>query len=154
MEMQIDGVETDVHLTKDGKVVLCHNTDIDATSDGQGEIAQMTLAELKRFDFGCRFPGFAGKGVTVPTLREVYELIAPTGLLVDCELKTNVYAYPGIEQKCLDLAEEFGMRDRIVYSSFNFDSLQRLLAIDPEVRTALLYEDPLEDALATALQQP
>ena len=152
-EMHADGIELDVHLSADGEIIVCHNETIDATSDGSGEILQMTLAELKRYDFGCKFPGFAGRGVRVPTLREVYELMAPTGLLVNCELKTNVHDYPGIEQKCVDLAAEFGMRDRVMYSSFNFASLRRILAIDPTIRTGLLYEDPLNDTLAFALGQ-
>ena len=153
VEMGADGVELDVHLSADGEVVVCHNETIDATSDGSGEIRQMTLAQLKQYDFGARFPGFAGKGVTLPTLREVYELIAPTGLWVDCELKTNVYEYPGIEQKCLDIARETDMASRVMYSSFHFPSLARLIALDPTVQTGLLYEEPIEDTLGLALRE-
>ncbi len=151
-EMHADGVELDVHLSKDGEVIVCHDETIATTSNGVGLIIDMTLEELKQYDFGCKFAGggFEGKGVRVPTLREVYELLAPTGLMVNVELKTNVYEYPGIEQKCLDLAREFGMEDRIVYSSFHFDSLRRVLALDPTARTALLYEGSGFDALKLA----
>ena len=152
-EMHADGVELDVHLSQDGEIIVCHNETIDETSDGSGEILQMTLAELKQFDFGCKFPGFAGKGVRVPTLREVFELLAPTELWVNCELKTTEHDYPGIEQKCIDLARKFGMEDRVVYSSFNFDSLRRALEIDPSVRTGLLYDAPIENVLELALSR-
>ena len=150
-ELGADGIELDVHLTVDGEIVVCHNETIDATSNGTGEIHDMTLAELKQYDFGCKFPGFAGKGVTIPTLREVYACVAPTGMIVNCELKTNVHEYPGIEEKCIALSHEMGMYERVLYSSFNFDSLQRVLAIDPTIRTGLLYEGPVDDALGLAL---
>ena len=55
LEIGTDGFETDVHLTKDGKVVLCHNYTIDETSNGKGAITDMVLDELKRYDFGSYF---------------------------------------------------------------------------------------------------
>ena len=61
VEIGTDGFETDVHITKDGHVVLCHNYTIDETSNGKGLISQMTLEELKNYDFGSYFSKkFAG----------------------------------------------------------------------------------------------
>ena len=56
IELGADGVENDVHLTKDGELVICHNYTIDETSDGKGNISDYTLEELKKFDFGSYFP--------------------------------------------------------------------------------------------------
>ena len=73
IELGADGVENDVHLTKDGELVICHNYTIDETSDGKGNISDYTLEELKKFDFGSYFsPDFAG--TKIPTLHEFLEI--------------------------------------------------------------------------------
>lgn len=91
----------------------------------------------------------AYRGAKAPTLREVYELLLPTRLTVKVELKTTDFDYPGIEQKCVDLAREMGMTQRVLYSSFNFESLDRVKAIDPSLPVGLLYGNPLEDVVQT-----
>lgn len=138
IEMNADGIELDVHLSKDGELMVGHDERIDRCSNGRGEIQDMTCAELKSYDYSYRFPEY--KGETMPTLREVYELIAPTRLTVNVELKTTDHDYPGIERKCIDLAEELGMTERVLYSSFNPTSLERVHALNPDLPTALLYE--------------
>lgn len=147
VKMGADGVELDVHLNRDGEVVVAHDERVDRVSDGQGFIREMSLAELKALDFGVHFEQY--RGARIPTLREVYALLAPTGLTVNVELKTTDFEYPGIEQKCVDLAREMGMTQRVLYSSFNFKSLDRVKAIDPALPVGLLYSAPLEDTLAT-----
>lgn len=138
IEMNADGIELDVHLSSDGELMVGHDEAIDRCSNGTGEIRSMTCAELKTYDYSYKFPEY--KGETMPTLCEVFELIRPSRLTINVELKTNQYEYPGIEQKCIDLAEELGMTDRILYSSFNPASLERLHALNPALPTALLYE--------------
>lgn len=76
-KMGADGVELDVHLTSDGEVVVCHDEKIDRTSNGQGLITSYTLSELKSMDFGYHFYDGERKGVKLPTLDEVYGLLAP-----------------------------------------------------------------------------
>ena len=71
LEIGVDGFETDVHLTQDGKLVLCHNYTIDKTSNGKGSISQMTLGKLKTYDFGSYFsPKFAD--TRIPALKEAF----------------------------------------------------------------------------------
>ena len=141
-QMRADGVELDVHLTKDGEVVVCHDEKIDRTSNGTGAIADMTYAQLLGFSFDNGMEKYAG--AKLPTLRQVYELLEPAGLTVNVELKTDDIWYEGIEEKCLAIAAECGMTQRVIYSSFNHKSLQRLLALDPQAETGLLYYKPLE----------
>lgn len=131
------GVELDVHLSRDLEVVVAHDETIDRVSDGSGEIRSMTLSELKRFSFGKAFPAY--KDAAIPTLAEVFDLLRPSGLWVNVELKNGVIDYPGLEQKCVDLAEKTGMRDRLLFSSFNHHSLLRVKAIDPKLPCGLLY---------------
>jgi glycerophosphoryl diester phosphodiesterase len=65
-----DGFETDVHITKDGEIVICHNYTINETSTGTGRIAEMRLEELKRYDFGSYFSKeFEGVTLNINTLK-------------------------------------------------------------------------------------
>jgi glycerophosphoryl diester phosphodiesterase len=132
-----DAIELDVHLSRDGAVVVAHDEAVDRVSNGHGQIAGMTLAELKRLSFSAGMPGF--EKAQMPTLEEVYALIAPTGLSVNVELKTNLYAYPGIEAQCLEIAAKAGMERRILYSSFNHQSLLNIKALDAAQPCGLLY---------------
>lgn len=145
IKMGADGVELDVHLSRDGEIVVAHDERVDRVSNGSGLIKEMTLSEIKELDFGVRFEAY--RGAKAPTLREVYELLLPTRLTVNVELKTTDFDYPGIEQKCVDLAREMGMTQRVLYSSFNFESLDRVKAIDPSLEVGLLYGKPLEDVV-------
>ena len=72
MEIGCDGFETDIHLTKDGIPVVCHNFTIDETSNGTGAIKDMTLEELREFDFGS-YKCSEYAGVKIPTLDEFLE---------------------------------------------------------------------------------
>ena len=86
IELGADGVENDVHLTKDGELVICHNYTIDETSDGKGNISDYTLEELKKFDFGSYFsPDFAG--TKIPTLHEFLEIADPFSI-INVEIKS------------------------------------------------------------------
>ena len=93
-------------------------------SDGIGAVTDLTLAEIKRHVFNRTHPQY--EGARAPTLREVYELLKPTGLYVNVELKNSANPYPGMEEKCLELAAQMGMEDRVVYSSFQHNSMMRV----------------------------
>ncbi len=132
------GVELDVHLSKDGEIVVIHDETIDRVSTGMGRVLDMTVSQLKQYIYNKPHPSY--EKAALPTLREVFELLHPTGLSVNVELKNNIYPYEGIEQKCVDLAAEMGMTDRVLYSSFNHHALLRVKQIDPSLPCGLLYE--------------
>lgn len=135
-KMGADGVELDVHMTKDGELVVAHDEELGRVSNGRGFIRDMTTAELKKLRFNKTHPEYAS--ATIPTLREVYELLKPTGLEINTELKTSRIRYEHIEKKCVQLAEEMGMTDRILYSSFNSASLMLIKCMNPGARVGLL----------------
>lgn len=135
------GVELDVHIAKDGEIVVAHDETIDRVSDGSGYICQMTTAELKRFRFNKTHPECAD--ATLPTLREVYELLKPYGLHVNVELKNSVIFYERLEEKCVELAAQMGMTDRVLYSSFNHYSLVHLKEMDASIPCGALYHATL-----------
>lgn len=138
-EQGADGIELDVHLTKDGELVVIHDEKLDRTTNGVGLVRDYTLAELKRFCADNGMPGFAD--ARIPTLREVLERVRPGRMLVNIELKTGILWYEGIEKKTLDLVAELGMQDRIIYSSFNHYSIAEVRRLAPEAQTAYLFGD-------------
>ena len=139
-EMRADGVELDVHLSKDGAPIVCHNFSVNDTSDGSGDIKSLTLAEIKKFNFAFRYNDtkFVDKYgfESAPTLGEVFELLAPTGLFVNIELKSDEEE---LLRLCNELADKYKMKGKIMYSSFNHRALMRVHEYDPSVTVAPLY---------------
>ncbi len=137
-----DGIELDVHLTKDKKVVVCHDSDIKRTSNGEGLIEEMTYEELCAYDFG--YPAVFGKrfeGERIPLLEEVYRAILPYKLIVNVELKSTS---AGIEKAVLQVEEDCGATGAVIYSSFVHTYLSELKALKPEVPVAPLYGENAE----------
>ena len=145
-EMRADGVELDVQMTADGALAVCHDEKTDRTSDRKGWLKDYTLAELKSMDFSNGNAAY--EGVRMPTLEEVLELLGPTGLTVNIELKTGIIFYPGIEEKVLDAVRNMRWEDRVIYSSFNHETLRTIRRLAPEARTGVLYADGIADAAA------
>lgn len=140
-EQGAQGIELDVQLTKDGEVVVIHDETIDRVSTGKGAVRDYTLEELRRFSFHNHKKEY--EGVQIPTLREVLEQVKPGGMEVNIELKTGIYWYPGLEEKTVELVKAAGMENKVIYSSFNHYSVQKILELDGEAETAYLYSDVL-----------
>lgn len=138
IEMNSDGIELDVHMSKDGAIVVCHDEKVDRTTDGEGFIKDLSLSELKKLDAGSWF-GEEFKGQKIPELSEVLELIRDTEIMLNIELKNAPIIYPSIEKKTIDMITEYGMEDRIIISSFNHYSLIEVKKINPRIKTGILY---------------
>lgn len=143
VEMGADGIELDVHESKDGKLMVIHDETVDRTSNGRGRVVDMSCQELKSLDFSYGFDQYAN--TRIPTLREVYGFIRGTNLSVNLEIKCDVVIYWGIWEKVLQLEQEMGMQGRVHYSSFNHYVLRELQKLDPEASTGLLYAQALLD---------
>ena len=128
IEAGCDGIELDVHLSSDGELVIIHDERVDRTADGSGYVGKMTLKELRNLDVSASFRGQYGVN-RIPTLEEYLALAKETGIITNIELKTGVYTYPGIEEKTLAMIDDFGMRDKIIISSFNHYSVKRMQAL-------------------------
>lgn len=144
VEIGVDGIELDVHLTKDNEIVIIHDEDIKRTCNGEGLVKDMTLAQLKKFDASATFKGVYGKN-EIPTLREYFELVRSTDVITNIELKTGVYEYPTIEQRVIDLVREYGLENKIIFSSFNHFTVKRCEEIAPEIKRGFLTGDWLYD---------
>lgn len=143
IQIGADGIEFDVQRTADGHLVVIHDETINRTSNGFGKVVDLTLEQLRLCNFINGFVGYTK--VQIPTLREVLELLQPTGLVINIELKNTVELYPGMENDALTLVQEAGLVDRVVFSSFNHFSLANLRHLIPAERLALLYSEGLYD---------
>ncbi|ARH90158.1 MULTISPECIES: glycerophosphodiester phosphodiesterase [Streptomyces] len=118
----LDVIELDLHLSKDGALVVMHDADVDRTTDGTGPIAERTLAELRELD--------AGKGERIPVFEQVVEAVkAP----LQAEIKDVAAAQA--------LAEVMRARDlvgRVEVISFHDEALAAIRTLLPGVRTALV----------------
>ena len=133
-----DGVELDIHLTRDKQLIVTHDERIERVSDGNGLVAMMSLKDLKKHLFNKTHPEY--REARAPTLEEVLELLEPTGLQVNIELKNSRIPYEGMEELCLELVERTGMGERVVYSSFNHHSMAFIKRLNPRAVCGLLYD--------------
>lgn len=145
VQQQADGVELDVHLTRDKQILVAHDERIDRVSDGTGLICLLSLKDIKKHLFNRTHPEY--DQARAPLLEEVLDLLKPTGLNINIELKNSRLPYEGLEEKCLDLVEKAGMASRVVYSSFNHHSMVRLKKMNSGAVCGLLYDCSLLDPL-------
>ena len=106
-ESGADGIELDVQKTRDGRLVVIHDETVDRVSRATGWVKDFTYEQLKKVNVNQHFPKLGVQAV--PTLEEVYELVKPTNMTVNVELKTGVVFYPEIEEQVLDVTKQMGM---------------------------------------------
>jgi glycerophosphoryl diester phosphodiesterase len=137
IDLGAEATELDAQLTADGALVVCHNFAVDATSNGHGRVADMTLAGLKALDFGGWFaPEFAGE--RIPMLDEVFDL-AGDRLLANVELKTvRADGDADLARAAAALFARRNLYDRAMASSFNPFVLMRVHALDPRIELGLI----------------
>jgi glycerophosphoryl diester phosphodiesterase len=148
VEIGVDAIELDVHLTADGKVVVIHDHQLDRTTDGDGIVGEKTLAELKSLDAGKPF-GDALLGQRIPTLGEVLEW-ARGRCVLDIEIKGGPWPYPGLEAKVVDLIREHEMVDQTIVISFEHPTVARVRALAPEIATGTLWSARPIDPVSVA----
>ncbi len=142
-----DGLETDVHFSKDHQFVIMHDEAVDRTTNGTGLIMNKTLAEIKQLDAGIKFSR-EFKQTRVPILQEVVEMLIArhfTGIF-NLELKTNKIHYEGLERAVYEYFKSFKYPFELIYSSFNGRSLEILNRIDPQAREARLFKTAAKQA--------
>ena len=131
---------------KDNKLVVIHDEDIERTFIGKGLVKDYTLKELKGFK--CRNKNFEDNlECRIPTLEEVLELVKASRVILNIELKTDEIHYEGIEKDVIDLVNKYELKNRVILSSFNHESIKISREIDSEFKTGLLYYQPIKDVV-------
>ena len=141
-EVGCDGIELDVQFSRDGEVMILHDETLDRTTNGHGDLRAYTCKELRSLDASGKFPGVYGV-CRIPTLTEYLEWVRDTDLLTNIELKNSVYAYPGLEEKVLELIDRYDLEDRILFSSFSPESVLRCKELVPHIPAGFLTEEPM-----------
>lgn len=149
IEQGADGVEFDVQRTVDGHIVLVHDETINRTSNGFGRVAELTLEQLRLCDFSNGFVGF--RNVRIPTLAEALEVLAPTNMVINIELKNTIELYPGMEDEVFRIVQQAGVLERTIISSFNHFSLANLRGRVGPQNLGLLFSDGLYDPWSYAV---
>ena len=154
LEVGAEIVELDVHLTRDGEVVVIHDPTVDRTTDGTGRIADLTLAELRRVSAGypARF-GDEYRGERIPTLSEVLGLVRDRALAM-IEVKYDAVtadAEGGIEAHTVAEVRKANMEKQVALISFSRVALVRCRQLAPAIpRGHLFHRAETADVLAGA----
>jgi len=135
IETGADAIELDVQLSKDGELAIMHDARLERTTDGQGQLRDYTLAELKTLNAAANHSGRDYGVQRIPTLQEAYDFVQGR-LQINIEIKTGADGnrYDGIEQKVVELVRRNNAVDYTVISSFNFPSLHAVRALAPEIQ--------------------
>lgn len=155
----VDYLELDLHITRDGKIVVIHDDAVDRTTNGKGKVSEMTLAQIEHLDAGSWFnrkfpekakPQFAGE--KIPTLQTVIEFAKTVPIKLYIETKTVKSARKDFERKVEEVLDEEGFDSFVVVQSFDVESLKRMKAINPNIKTALLVEHLTDETIELAKQ--
>src|SRR3990172_5522425 len=134
-----DFIEFDVHLSRDGEVVVIHDPMLERTTTGAGPVKDRTVAELK----GVRLKDRAGAVTeeSVPTLDEVAAVAArgKRRMLLEIKVDPSRARYPGIEEKILAILDRHGMAGSTIVMAFEAPTWRRVRELRPDVATCALY---------------
>lgn len=141
IDMKVDGIELDVHLSSDGEIMVFHDETLDRMTNGKGNISQYSLSELKDFQIKNENQ--------IPTLKEVFDLVDKK-CFINIELKVNTATKP-----VLDLIEDYIANKNWNYehfqiSSFDWNLLKEVSEINPEIFIGVLTQNDLDSAIAFA----
>ena len=169
LALGVDFLETDVHLTADGEVVILHDPTLDRTTTGTGPLAARRLADLA--PIRLRAADGTPTDERLPTLVQLLDLLSshpprgegsrvggpPARLLLEIKVDAARRPYPGIEDKVLALIRGRGLTSRVLIMAFQPDTLRRVHALDPAIPSVLLVgrarmeRDPIAAIVQEAL---
>jgi glycerophosphoryl diester phosphodiesterase len=138
-ELGVDVLEMDIHASQDGALVVIHDATVDRTTDGNGRLQDLTLAQIKQLDAGYYWTDddgqsypYRGQGITVPTLEELF--IAFPQMPMNIEIKQRE---PSIVQTVCDLLDQYGRRQSVLIASFHPETMVEFREKCPGVATSM-----------------
>jgi glycerophosphoryl diester phosphodiesterase len=145
----VNFIETDLQLSRDARFVAIHDDTVDRTTNGQGKVHDLTLAELRKLDAGS-WLGSEFAGERIPTLEEIFEFAKKNDVLFYLELKPG--GSWGGEHTLIGALRESGQVARCVVISFDPQILASLRRIEPTLMTGLLFDGQMESPIEKALE--
>ncbi|MGY2645760.1 glycerophosphodiester phosphodiesterase [Bacillus inaquosorum] len=145
IEAGAHGIELDVQLTKDGRIVVIHDERLDRTTSLKGFVKDTA------YDVIMTANAAAGHDQTysdikVPLLEDVLSWAEKKNFLINIELKNSVIRYEGMEEKVLEAVKRFNIEERVILSTFNHESLALCARLAPHIERAALTSDVLYQA--------
>jgi len=135
-ELGADGIELDVMLSADDKLVVIHDQSVNRTTNGQGKVNEMRWDELRTLDAGMKF-GQQFAGEPLPLLEQVFEELGRQ-FLINVELKNYATPRDQLTEKVIDLIGRMGIKNSTILSSFNARNLLKAENLDPTIKRGLL----------------
>lgn len=146
----IDGIEFDVQMTADGVLVVCHDEHLLRLANKDAYLKDLTYSELLDLDFS--FPWQGKHGVhKIPSLDEFLFWAKDKNLELNLEFKTSLVPYNGIVPAAIQLVKKYGLEDKMIYSSFNHETVIEVKKIEPEYKCGFLTESVMLEPKITAL---
>jgi glycerophosphoryl diester phosphodiesterase len=129
-DLGVDGVEFDVHLSRDGEMVVIHDPSLERTTEGHGPVAARTLAEL------AATPLCDAAGAGIPSLDAVLDIFAGSAIEMHIEIKTDLFgrAYPGLERRLIDAIARRGLERQAILTCFVPEILETVRRLAPRQR--------------------
>ena len=128
--------ELDVHLLKDGQLAVHHDYSFRSVTDQEVRLADLTAADLKKYPL--KNP-FSSANAYIPLLDEILPLVEPGLKLLNIEIKNDNNVYPGLENALLTKVQSWPqILPKILFSSFDYEALERLRALNKNARIGLL----------------
>ncbi|MDH4585735.1 glycerophosphodiester phosphodiesterase [Pseudomonas sp. BN415] len=136
--LKVDMLEMDLRRTRDGELVVLHDARVDRTTNGDGKVAELSLAEVQALDAGYRWSAdggeshpYRGQGIRIPTFAEVLERFPEHPKVVEIKVPDV-----GMEEQVCALLDKHGQRERVLVGSFHERSLSRFREVCPGVATS------------------
>lgn len=137
IELQCDYIELDVHLSKDGELIVCHDPRIDRTTNGSGAIEDMTLDEIRRYRISD-FRSHQSTDEWLPTLSEVLALVDHRCRILLEIKRSREDQYPGIEQKVVQMLRDYAPQSEYIVQSFDNRVIETIHELDSTIRVEKL----------------
>ncbi len=131
-----DGIELDAKCTADGSVVVFHDQTLERTTDGSGKVLDHPLGALKELDAGSWFDS-RFQGEAIPTLDEVFEVIGQK-IFINVELTNYASPRDDLPYKVAELVTRYGLKNNVLFSSFNPLAIRRAYKLIPDIPFGLL----------------
>ena len=141
LQMGANGIETDVHKTRDGVLVLFHDDTLLRVTGEEGAVGDYTYEELQRFTVRHE----NGREDKIPTLEQFLRCFGWRQLHFAIELKDK-----HIEKEVAEMLDRFNMREKTIVTSFSYENLERMRACAPQYKLGYLYKPAAEDVLEKA----
>ncbi|MGG1248120.1 glycerophosphodiester phosphodiesterase [Bacillus spizizenii] len=145
IEAGADGIELDVQLTKDGRMVVIHDERLDRTTSLKGFVKD-TVYDVIMTANAAAGHDHTYSDIKVPLLEDVLSWAYKKDFLINIELKNSVIRYEGMEEKVLEAVKRFNIEERIILSTFNHESLALCAQLAPHIERAALTSDVLYQA--------